>query len=228
MNSKWLLRLSLSINAILIFVFAAKRMYYHRPPTQPSLSYWDSVNEDRLEKFKEMPIGTDDIVLVGNSLAEQFPVDLLKYCKVKNRGISGNRSRHIVQRISDLARAHPKYIFLEFGINDIYAGISLDTLMENYKTTIREIEMQSPQTRIVVQSIFPTSKDFGQEMPAVVSFNARLKDFCLNKAIPFIDLFSSLVAGNQLDERYTADGLHLNIYGQKIWAQKIDSVLVCP
>ena len=61
----------------------------------------------------------------------------------------------------------------------------------------------------------------------IINLNLSLKELAKDFFLQYIDLFSHLSdSQNQLDERYTLDGLHLNGQAYLIWKQVIEKYIV--
>lgn len=225
MSKKTILTLSLILNVALVIFFVAKRIYFsHSSGNQPL--YSDQWNRARQSTLAHLPIDTSDIVFVGNSITEGFRVEeIFHSLHVKNRGIGGNQSHHIIGRILDIARAKPKKIFLDIGINDILANVPADTIFANYKTIIETIRRKSPSTEIIIQSVFPIGISHREQEAAIEEFNIRLSNYCANQGIVFIDIFSGLCRNGLLDPAFTFDDVHLNGAGYAIWKSKIDGLV---
>jgi lysophospholipase L1-like esterase len=205
---------SLALNAVLIYYFVDRRIkFQQRANTQQPAEKWaDLHNIGRVSIHDQFPINPGDVVLVGNSLTEWMPSDMLP--GVKNRGIASNETSHIVGRIQKIAQAQPKKIFLEAGTNDFReSSIPVDSVFKNYQEVIRIIRQNSPRTEIYVQSVFPTSKSYGFYNDSIVKLNNKLKSLQL----PYLDVYSKLVLQGQLNDAFTYDGIHLNYNGYKTW-----------
>ncbi|MBF1554952.1 MAG: serine acetyltransferase, partial [Prevotella pleuritidis] len=66
-------------------------------------------------------IDSTDVVMLGNSLTE-LGGDwnrLLRWRRVRNRGISGDDATGILHRLGQILPGKPKAIFLMVGINDL-------------------------------------------------------------------------------------------------------------
>ncbi|HVU98978.1 MAG TPA: GDSL-type esterase/lipase family protein [Puia sp.] len=144
---------------------------------------------------------------------------------VKNRGIGGNRTKHILGRLREIVQMHPRKLFLEAGVNDIWDHASLDTLKANYKKIVAEIRTTSPQTTLYVQSVFPVGDPFNELGPQVDSFNIWLAAYCNEGKIRYLNIFPLLANKGYLDSTLTYDGLHLTDKGYEIWKKAIDSLV---
>lgn len=218
---------SLILNVLLSLFFVGKRYYYsHSGSSSKTSSLIDAWNDSRNSELKTLPIDSTDIVFVGNSITEGFPVnEVFRSIHVKNRGIGFNQSKHILGRIDAILTGKPKKLFLAVGINDLLQSVPVDTLFRNYRQIIRKIETGSPRTKLFVQSIFPVGKTYESLNPIIVAFNLRLKHYCDSLAIPFLDIHSRLASHGRLEPPYTMDDVHLTGAGYDIWKKAIDSLV---
>lgn len=230
MNKKYLLVASLSINILVVFAFFAKRYYFAHSGVQSVETPFDDIwNRSRRSVQEMLTIEKGDIVFVGNSITEGFPVaEMFPGLKVKNRGIGGNRTAHLIGRIGEIARQRPDKIFVEIGTNDIRNKVTGDSICKNIAAIFDTITDCSPTTKMYFSSVFPMSMGDVKFNDTVDAVNIRLVDLCKKKGIVFIDVARSLKinrahspAGGELDSAYSFDGIHPNGRGYEIWADKI-------
>lgn len=183
---------------------------------------------ERVEEFENMrSVDSTDIVMLGNSLTE-FGGDwskLLNMKHIRNRGIAGDDAMGIYHRLQQILPGKPKAIFLMVGINDISHDLSAIETFKLCAMVIGKIRKDAPETKLYVQSLLPINESFNcwktlegktDMIPAV---NALLYNYCKEKNIPFINLFSKFVrhGTNELRKELTVDGLHLTKQGYKEW-----------
>lgn len=214
---------SVSLNLIILLVYAGKRYYYaHSKPAAPAAGYpFDNWNIMRTSLFSIQRVDTGDIVFVGNSLTEAFPVTEMFGSNCKNRGISGNKTAHILKRIALIAKGHPKKLFIEAGINDFVFGGTVDSTFNNYIKILGVIKRESPRTLVYVQSTLPTCGSYEPFNISVIELNEKLREYCKRMSIRYIDIYSPMVLAGKMDSTLTADGLHLNGKGYDIWQHAI-------
>lgn len=220
---KPLLCCSFALNILLIGFFAGKRLYYQQSgKAQPTeLSFADKWNDGRLSVLHALPIDTSDIVFIGDSQTEGFLVNEVFGLRVRNRGISSNTTDHVLSRIDDILKNHPKRIIVAIGINDLQAGRPVNEVIENIARIMTKTRSLSPHTDVVFNAVFPTRGDYQKLMPEINTFNVQLRQFCHREKIAFVDTYSPLLKGDQLDKSYTYDNLHLNGKGYAVWASVI-------
>lgn len=209
---KKLFILSSCLIALLIAAWSAKRYYYK----QSGIRIVDWPTEHNNEKnaiFNQLHVGAKDIVLLGNSITEGVPSELFDSLQIKNRGISGNRTEHILGRLAPIVDGTPAMIFLEVGINDLAKNIPQDTIISNFSKIIDMVRLNSPHTQLYIQSVLPTCGEGKYLLPAIRSFNPRLEQLCKNKKVAYIDMYEQFEMDDQMNPNLTTDGTHLNYTG---------------
>ncbi len=172
-------------------------------------------------------ITSNDIVFLGDSLTESF--DLNKHFSMdnlKNRGMSGNMTEHVIYRLEEIFNTKPVKLFLMIGINDIYQGIAPDIVIRNIEKILKEIQTNSPQTLIYCQSILPVNENrllsFENINLRVYQVNDKLRNFCNDADIQFVDIHADFLNHQgQMDEKFTYDGVHLTPTGYEHWTDLI-------
>lgn len=192
--------------------------------SQSNMNYF--LNRDEL--FDVLPKDSNAIVFIGNSLTQYFELtEFFKNPNIKNRGIAGDFINGVMNRLEPIIQMQPKKIFIEIGINDLGAGIPKDTVIANYKKLINLLTLKLPNTKLYVQSLFPT--EIGSvNFPAhctkkvnddIVMINAELLKYSAQQQITFIDTYHSFVLNGVLNPKYSIDGVHLNGAAYKLWAE---------
>lgn len=184
---------------------------------------------NRLKNFeKEGPINSKEIVLLGDSQIENGKNwgKLLKNRHVRNRGIVGDNTEGVLNRLTDIKRGKPKSLILTIGINDISQGLNLNTLVDNVENIIMQIEQATPKTKLFIQSILPINEEKNKyrllknKSRIIKDYNKRLELLSQKHKVTFINsypLFLQEGHDDQLNPTITTDGLHLNQYGYKVW-----------
>lgn len=222
MPRKTLLVLSIALNIAFVLFFIGKRIYWtylKNPASYPFTPQDYMVATAELQSH--LPIDSNSIVFVGNSLTSNFQVyEFFPGMPVRNRGIGSNQTTHILQRIKGIAECGPKMIFIEGGINDLAANRSVDSVLLVYKQIIETIRQASPTTKVIVQSTLPVCGTSAALMPAVNKLNGLLNEYA---GEDYLDIGTHLLKDGELNKAYTWDGIHLNYEGYKIWAGVVRS-----
>jgi len=180
----------------------------------------------RWELFKSYPNSKKDIIFLGNSITQGVDwAELLQNKHARNRGISGDITYGVLERLSEVTEGQPAKVFVLIGINDIEHNIPDTLIVNNYRRIIRQIKAESPKTKIYFHTLLPVNNEFTQfkkhynKDEHILFVNTELKKIAAEEKITLIDLHSHFLdASNKLDKKYTLDGLHLNAEGYKVWA----------
>ena len=98
------------------------------------------------------------IVFLGNSITEQgWWSLLLKRGDVENRGIGGDNTFGMIDRLPDILKSKPRKIFLMAGINDLTGGQPVDTIVMNITRMADMVHEAVPGCRLYIQSVLPVN-----------------------------------------------------------------------
>lgn len=180
----------------------------------------------KVEQFKSYPHSTSDIVFLGNSITANVEWrELLDMPNIKNRGISGDISFGVLERLDEVINGKPAKVFVLIGINDISRNIPDEMIVANYRKIISRIRQGSPETKIYFHTLLPVNNEFTQfknhynKDEHIAFLNSSLEAIAKETNITLIDLHPILMDANgKLDKKYTIDGLHINAEGYKKWA----------
>ena len=183
--------------------------------------------DQKLSMFEMMPDQDKEVVWMGDSITDGAEwSELFPGLRTLNRGISSDNTFGMLYRIGEVAKRKPVKLFLLIGINDIARNIPNEVILRNYVKLIDSIQIQSPNTKILIQTILPTNNVFTQfknhqnKTEQIAEVNSSLKIICQQRGLQLVDLFTAMSdADGKLDKRYTNDGLHLNGAGYQRWKQ---------
>ena len=187
-------------------------------------------HQQRLAEFeREGGIDSTTIVMLGNSLTENgkdWTARIGTTKKVVNRGIIGDNTIGMTERLRQITPYHPRAIFLMAGINDMVGNTTYEQVANRVITLIEAIRSQSPQTTLFVQSILPINESNGRwktlagRTDDIPFANMLIKAYCETHDITFVNIFPRMVRGhsNVLRAELTNDGLHLTDQGYRVWA----------
>lgn len=184
--------------------------------------YWG-----RKSHFETLPQSNADIVFLGDSLTDSCEwQEFFRNAAIKNRGISGDTTKGILNRIDEVVEVQPKKLFIMIGINDINQGREVDDILSDYEVILKTFKERIPQSQIFIQSILPVNNQKfvnNGVNKKVIAINLKLKEFSQKLSFQYIDLFSGFLdSDNQLDAQYTIDGVHLNGQGYLAWKKMIE------
>ena len=153
------------------------------------------------EKFTTM--------MLGDSITDEGLWDeLLNSDTIQNRGISGDTTDGVLERLNPMGKNIEK-VFIMIGVNDIMRGKSVDEIYSNYLRIIqvfkeKDIKIHIQSTLYIGES---RKADFN---PKVEELNKRLEKYASENKITFINLNPIFAPNKVLKKEFTFDDLHLN------------------
>jgi lysophospholipase L1-like esterase len=190
---------------------------------EPDKPYWYYKNYQHWEETKSLyeilPNDSNEIIFVGNSLTLACPwAELFSDPRIKNRGIGGDNTEGVLERLDEITASKPDKIFIDLGTNDLALDMRIPEISNNYEKILDRIGDASPHTKIYVQSVLPTSGHPDRNNDSIRELNKNLEHLAIQKSATYINLFDSFTAtdGN-LNMNYSLDGLHLTGKGYLIW-----------
>ncbi len=172
-----------------------------------------------------MPVSKGKIIFCGNSITDGGEwQELFSDLNIVNRGISGDVSQGVIDRLDEMIAMHPSKFFLLIGVNDLARGTAVNLVAENIQKIITQFSDKSPETKIYLQSILPVNAQFNKfsthvnKTDSIINLNGLLKKICAKGAATYVDLFSKFIdTNNRMDASLTNDGLHLTGKGYMLW-----------
>ena len=164
----------------------------------------NSNNEEKQEKKK--------IVVTGDSMLNGVnEKGLSKSHNVKVKNYPGATSEDILDKIDDLLKVKPDCLLVHVGTNDLTNNVNL---LNSVKKMVNKVKNSSPNTKLVFSSVI-LRKDKKDISKKVGETNQRLKNYCKQKNIDFVD------NSNIIEEHLGSKKLHLNKRGNSILAKNI-------
>ncbi|MDT3404916.1 GDSL-type esterase/lipase family protein [Mucilaginibacter terrae] len=176
-----------------------------------------------IKVFKADPLKLHDIVFLGNSITRQGGDwdKRLGNKAIRNRGIAGDVTDGVIARLGEIFYVKPTAVFIEIGINDLYnPKLDPQRTAININSIAERIKQQSPETRIFVQTVFPTSHVFLRNN--ISETNKILRQLHKPKVYTIIEthqLFAD--SADLMKKEYTKDGVHLTEKGYQVWVDHL-------
>lgn len=128
-----------------------------------------------------------------------------------------------VVKIGDaMQRRSPKYLIVTLGINNGVPYCDKETFSSYYQSIIDVLVESSPNTTIILQSIFPVSKKAERKNPAVTNekidaANSWIIELCAKNDLKFLNTASALKneKGYLNSDYVSEDGISMNDSGYK-------------
>jgi len=200
---------------------------------------------DRIAEFKNVPIGKNKIVFLGNSIMQGGGNWNHRYKSeshnIVNRGISGDYTEGILKRLDEIIFYKPNSVFLMIGINEFFADnlekpeVNPENVAKNIVKIADIITKHSPKTKIFIHTILPINNDQYIKVKEVnysflqdnysPSINSQIEEtnsiLKSNRQYEIVDLHSIFIDKTfKLNTNLSSDGVHLNENGYNLWVQK--------
>jgi hexosaminidase len=214
---------------LLVLIFFANNLQAQVSLPHYPDSLFSTYYHQRVSHFKSLPETKEDVIFLGNSITDGGEwSELFNDLTIKNRGISGDVSTGVLNRIDEVAQRRPAKIFLLIGVNDLARSISTDSVAKNILLITSYLKEQTPSTQLFVQSILPVNDAFGKfaghtnKGEQIKQLNEKLRQQADQYSYTFIDLHASFSGENgKLQKDLTNDGLHMMGKGYLLWKHLI-------
>ncbi|MCD8181958.1 MAG: GDSL-type esterase/lipase family protein [Bacteroides sp.] len=182
----------------------------------------------RATLFEELPVTSENIVFLGNSITNGAEWgELFDNKHVKNRGISGDICMGVYDRLDAILKGKPAKIFLLIDINDVNRGTPAGTIVARIGMIARKIKAESPKTKLYLQSVLPVTDHYNMfqghtsRWQVIPEINKGLVRLAEEEGATYIDLYSHFVdeKTGKMNISYTNDGLHLLGKGYVKWVE---------
>ena len=178
------------------------------------------VYDQRVTQFAELPVVDGGVVFLGDSITEGGCwSEFLPELPVRNRGISGDTTQGVLDRLDQVTRCRPNKLFVLIGTNDLGNGIPQRNITKNVATLIDTVRRDSPGTRVYLQAVFPRAKRYSARLQRL---NAAYRELAADRGVTFIDLWSVLADERQeIRGEFSNDKLHLTGPGYRVWVDAL-------
>ena len=185
---------------------------------------WSNYYKAKKTIFEIMPNDTNEIIFLGNSITDYCDwYELFGKSNIKNRGIGGDVINGVIDRLDEVTSSKPKQIFLMIGINDLGKKRSVNQILTDYERLINLIREKSPNTELYIQSVLPTDNRERLQNTDIIEINKGLVKLTEKYKLTYINLFDLFkTENNELNPKFTFEGLHLNGQGYLVWKKAID------
>jgi len=188
----------------------------------------DGMTERRLSQFEALSATHAAVVFVGDSITEGgLWSEWLPGVDVINRGISGNTTQDILDRMPHIVSVKPDKLFLMIGVNDLNKRLGAAVALANYTKLFDLIDAQLPHAEVYIQSVLPVNALWPLiDNTHIPTLNAALVRHADERGYQYIDLhFAFADAEGALKSDLSNDGIHLLAPGYRLWRSKIVELL---
>ena len=167
-----------------------------------------------------------DLVFIGDSLTAKAEwEDLFPTMKIANRGIGGDTTEGVLNRLNSICSTNASKAFVMIGLNDFQYKKDVFEVFENYKKIVSGIiECGLP---VFIQSTIHAGEGMDEINDKIKELNERLIKLAdQDPLVSYIDLNKALSPHFFLDPRYSRDKIHLNGAGYAVWKKVITPIVI--
>lgn len=212
-------------------LYLSRKLSFGQPyKTRQNVMYDNPFYWDKKSHFETLSNSESAIVFLGDSLTDLCEwSEIFMNENIKNRGISGDTTDGVLNRISSIIESKPAKLFIMIGINDLNMGVSVENVVNNYQLILKSLVNNIPAEQVFIQSLLPINNQLRNNCinQRIVDLNAKIKELTQVFSFQYINLFPAFLDKyNQLDIQYTSDGVHLNGRGYLVWKELIEKYVV--
>lgn len=164
-------------------------------------------------------------MMLGDSITDEGQWDeLLDTDKIQNRGISGDTTSGVLDRLNFIS-SNIHQVFVMIGVNDFMRGKEVDEVYNNYLKIINLFKHKNIKVNIQSTLYIGESRK-GNFNPKIEELNIKLEKYAKENKITFINLNPIFAPDKILKKEFTFDDLHLNGLAYKLWAKEIKKYLL--
>ncbi|PYT18345.1 MAG: hypothetical protein DMG59_04600 [Acidobacteria bacterium] len=170
------------------------------------------------------------VVFLGDSITDAWRLnEYFPDRDFANRGISGQITGEMLGRMkADVIDLHPQAVLILAGTNDLYRGIPLTTIENNY-VMIADLA-SAYRIKVIFASVLPVSDYHKDVNPAnertkerpplfIKALNEWLQNLCSQRGFTYLNYFAAMVDDTgQMKADLADDGLHPNPKGYRVMA----------
>ena len=161
-----------------------------------------------------------ETMMLGDSITDEGQWDeLLNNSKVQNRGISGDTTDGVLDRLNSVSKGI-KQVFIMIGVNDIMRGKEAHEVYANYLKIIQTFKDKNIKVHIQ-STLYIGETRMANFNPKIEELNKKLEKYASENQIPFINLNPIFAPQKVLKKEFTSDDLHLNGSAYKLWTEQI-------
>jgi lysophospholipase L1-like esterase len=184
---------------------------------------------DWIRRNKSLPNTAGEVVFVGDSIMAAGPWAEY-FSDIRNRGIGGDTTDGLLQRLDEVLESRPKQVFLNIGTNDLSAEVPVDQVVRNVEKIVTRVRAESPAAELYLCSVLPINLNYERDIRLekkfrdIGTFDEELKRLAATMGVNYIDLrpaFSD--ERGYLKPKFTSgDGLHLNDLGYAAYCKALE------
>ena len=157
----------------------------------------------RAAAFDLLPLGEDDIVMLGDELIHGGEWhELLGSPRVKNRGSGWAFGTPWIETITEEIPAifssgkSPKQIYIHAGAGEVARRMPADTIVAKMRKLVDAVAAAAPESELFLMAVQPVFTDY-RTIAEQQEINGLLKSMAEDAGAEFIDIFTPLAEGRK-------------------------------
>lgn len=193
----------------------------------------ESYQVERIKQIMSQKIKKHQTVFMGDSLIQEFDIETSFHTnKILNCGISGTTSSDWVHLLCSICDYYePKTVVLLIGTNDLsnVNHVPIRDVVYNVYKIIEILNTKYEVETIYLISPLPVIEDETKEIFRSNAALIELGDEYMKLAttfdnVKFVNVYDALLHNQELNPKFTEDGLHLNKDGYNCLTQAMKRV----
>lgn len=173
--------------------------------------------------MQRVSIENTSILLLGDSiLAQENWCKWLGRLDISNQAYGGAITQQIRWNIGHGYPQHTKVLILNGGINDLFSGVPVQRILENYQVFIQQAQRQS--IKVIINSCIYTENQ-AEINQKVKVLNEGIQKLCKEEHVHYCDINQKLSQDGFLLSEYSLDGVHLKASAYQIWSEMLKGLL---
>ena len=167
-----------------------------------------------------------NLLLIGDSLIQEWPEALWKPKRVLNLGSGGDKTQQVLWRLDQIPpqAIAPAHVLLLIGVNNIGQGETADGTIEGQAAIMAKLNTMFPAAALRVATTLPyiiRVESQGHERRRLVEqMHARFGSRCLSLETTLAD-----ENGSPFPQFYREDGVHLSAAGYAVLTEALKPII---
>jgi len=177
------------------------------------------------ERLAATPPGNYNLVLLGDSLAQRWPVLSLSPLNVANLGVGGDQTQHVLWRLSspELAKLKPSKILIVIGTNNLTVDISPCAIIAGIGKIIERASEVWPSAEMAFLEIAPRGDSFMFKNDQRMEVNKAIRQIARAKSVNVDDAITC--EWHSPCVNYEDDKIHFSEVGYQLLGRIIKSTM---
>jgi lysophospholipase L1-like esterase len=177
-----------------------------------------------LRRFAAEPASPRARIFIGDSLTAWSRFDT-RIPGAVLRGIAGDQADLVRDRLAEVVARTPVQLFLMIGLNDLQRAHPPAQVADDVAACVDFVRAHSPATRIVVQSVLPSTSAELQAL--IVQLNVRLQALAHDRLQTWLDVHAHFLSRNSRVRPglIQPDHVHLTEAGYDAWLAALQPLL---